>query len=410
MPGPKKRVLFVDDEPRVLDGLRRMLHKLRDEWEMEFVTSAREALEALEKRPFDVVVSDMRMPEMDGAVLLNQVRERFPSAVRLILSGQSDREMLIKSVGPTHQFLSKPCDADTLKATVVRAGALRERLADEQLKAVVSGIRALPSVPGLYMQLLEVLQQPDSSLQAVARIIGSDVAMTAKVLQLVNSAFFGLRRHIESPAQAIAYLGVDTIKAVVLTAGAFTGFEDSRQAREVAEALYPHSALVGDVAARIVRTVTSDKDMFDIATMAGMLHDVGKLVFAAELPAVWRAAIRASRQRHLSSSEAERQACGVSHAELGAYLLALWGLPDLIVEAVAFHHAPATAPAHTFSALTAVHIANALAYSTVGAADAEVAVQLDMEYLERVGEAKRLPEWQALAAQAVVRDEEQANA
>ena len=251
MPNVKKRVLFVDDEPKVLDGLRRMLRKMRNEWEMEFATSGTEALEAIRKQPFDVVVSDMRMPGMDGAELLTKVREICPTAVRLILSGHSEKEMILKSVGPTHQFLAKPCDADTLKATVARACALRELLANEQLKGVVSGVKSLPSMPGLYTQLVEVLQSPDSSLQDVAAIIGGDIGMTAKILQLVNSAFFGLRRHIEGPAQAITYLGLDTVSAVVLTAGAFAEFEDSREATEVAETLYPHSITAGSLAGHI---------------------------------------------------------------------------------------------------------------------------------------------------------------
>jgi HD-like signal output (HDOD) protein len=356
------------------------------------------------------VVSDMRMPEMDGAVLLNHVRERFPGVVRLILSGQSDHDMLIKSVGPTHQFLSKPCDADTLKATVVRAGALRTLLADEQLKAVVSGIRTLPSVPGLYTQLLDVLREPDSSLQEVARIISSDVAMTAKVLQLVNSAFFGLRRHIDGLSQAITYLGLDTIRAIVLTAGAFAGFEEAQQGKEVAETLYLHSMLVGDLAVRITKTVTGDKGMISNALMAGMLHDVGKLVFAAELPDTWRAAVRVSREQRLLPVEAERRTCGVTHAELGAYLLGLWGLPDPIVEAVAFHHAASRCPSRTFSALTAVHAANALVLGMGQATEADVTGQTDTGYLESVGEAARVPEWQAIAAQVLTEDRERVNA
>ena len=406
----KKHVLFVDDEPRILDGLRRMLHKLRDEWDMEFVTSAREALEALQKHPFDVIVTDMRMPEMDGAALLSEVRDAHPGVVRLVLSGQSDRTMILKSVGPTHQFLAKPCDADTLKATVARACALRMRLADEQLKAVVSGIRTLPSVPGLYMQLLEVLQEPEASLQDVTHIISRDVGMTAKVLQLVNSAFFGLRRHIESPAQAITYLGMETIKAVVLTAGAFSGFEDSRQAKEVAETLYPHSLIVGELAARIAKSVTDDKSLIDDALMAGMLHDVGKLVLASELPDVWRATLRTMRERQVQSVAAEREACGVSHAELGAYLLGLWGLPDTIVEAIAFHHEPDQCPTQTFSALTAVHAANVLVLANAAQADAPSAVHIDMDYIEHLGLAERVPQWQAIAAEVLSGEEEQANA
>ena len=403
MSTPKKRVLFVDDEPKVLDGLRHMLRKLRDEWEMEFAPSGREALEAMERQPFDVVVSDMQMPEMDGAGLLNRVRERYPGTVRLILSGHSDKEMILRSVGPTHQFLAKPCDADTLKETVIRAYALRELLDSDELKTIVAGIDALPSLPTLYSRLLQVLQSPESSVQEVADIISSDVGMTAKVLQLVNSAFFSLRRHIESPAQAISYLGLDTVQAVVLTAGAFAELGDSREALEIAETLYPHSVKVGGLAGTIARLVSNDKSLIDDSLMAGMLHDVGKLVFVAKLPDVWREANKIAREKKMPIQDAERAASGVSHAELGGYLLGLWGLPNPIVEAVAFHHRPRTCLSQVFSVLTAVHVANELVVGTEAAPDDAparpdaAATQLDTEYLEELGVADRVPEWQALA-------------
>ena len=404
----RKRILFVDDEPKILDGLRRMLRNMRREWDMTFVTSGREALEAINKEPFDVVVSDMRMPEMDGAELLNRVRERCPTAVRLILSGHSEREMILKSVGPTHQFLAKPCDADSLKATVARACALRDLLGDEQLKAVVASVKTLPSVPLLYGRLLDVLGSPDGSLQEVAQIISSDVGMTAKVLQLVNSAFFGLRHHIESPAQAITYLGMDTVRAVVLTAGVFSEFEYAETAMVAAEELYPHSISVGSLAGKIARTARADQKLIDDVLMAGMLHDVGQLILAAELPEVWREAVRASSERKMRLHEAERELLGVTHAELGAYLLGLWGLPNPIVEAVAFHHQPSRCLSRAFTVLTPVHAADALVHEMNWGHEEKDAAWIDMAYLNEVGVAGRVPQWWELCRSTRAEEREHA--
>jgi len=401
----KKRILFVDDEPNVLDGLRRMLRKMRDEWAMTFVASAREALEALEQAPFDVVISDMRMPEMGGAELLDEVRRRCPAAVRLILSGHSDQEMILKSVGPTHQFLAKPCDAEQLKATVARACALRELLADEQLKAVVASIKSLPSVPLFYSRLLGLLNSPECSLQDVGKIISSDVGMTAKILQLVNSAFFGLRHHIESPSQAIAYLGIETVRAVVLTASVFSEFEHAPQAKKTAESLYPHSITVGNLAGKIAKTVSADRRLLDDALMAGMLHDVGELVLAAELPEAKEKTLQIARERKVPLHEAERDVLGVSHAELGAYLLGLWGLPDPIVEAVAFHHTPSKCLSRAFAVLTPVHAANALLKQADKRPDEQYADGLDTTYLEEVGVAQHLPRWRELCESVLTAEE-----
>ena len=105
----KTRILFVDDEPLVLQGLQRMLRPMRNEWEMAFVESGRRALEEMATLPFQVVVSDMRMPGMNGAQFLSHVQELYPRTVRLILSGHADKDLIMKCVGTAHQFLAKPC-------------------------------------------------------------------------------------------------------------------------------------------------------------------------------------------------------------------------------------------------------------------------------------------------------------
>ena len=110
-----KRILFVDDEPMILQGIQHSLRGMRAEWEVALANSGAEALETMAQAPFDVVITDMRMPGMDGAQLLDLVKVKFPRTVRIILSGQSDRETILRSVGPSHQYLSKPCDLDELK-------------------------------------------------------------------------------------------------------------------------------------------------------------------------------------------------------------------------------------------------------------------------------------------------------
>jgi len=206
----KKQILFVDDEPLILQGLKRMLRGLRSEWDMTFVQSGAEALEKMVGAPFDVIVSDMRIPEMDGSQLLDTVKHRYPNMVRVVLSGHSEEEMIMKTVKSAHQFISKPCNAETLKSTISRMFALREVLTQEGLKRLVSRIESLPSLPSLYTQVVELIQSPNSSIKKIGEVISKDLAMTAKILQLVNSAFFGIPRQISNPAQAVGLLGLDT--------------------------------------------------------------------------------------------------------------------------------------------------------------------------------------------------------
>lgn len=388
-----KRVLFVDDEPNVLDGLQRMLRPLRQEWEMEFVESGGAALEVLRDSHFDVVVSDMRMPGMTGDELLIEVMKRHPHVVRIILSGQSERDMIMKTVGAAHQFLAKPCDADLIKNTVIRACSLRDLLQSESIKSLVAQIDSLPSLPSLYAEIMRELQSPDTSIQKVGKIISEDVGMTAKILQLVNSAFFGLPRHVSSPAQAASLLGLDTVKALVLSVQIFSQFDQTKTHGFHLETLWRHSMVTGVYAKIIATAEEQERKMIDDSLMAGLLHDVGKLVLAANFPEKFSAAIALEAANGLSGWEAEREVIGHSHAEIGAYLLGLWGIPTPIVETLAFHHTPSICSADGFTPLTAVHVANCIENRGACGGQPKHDIEFDTEYLERLGLTERIPEW-----------------
>ena len=220
-----KRILFVDDEPNVLSGLQRTLRPMQYQWEMEFVPSGEEALQALGLRPFDAVVTDMRMPGMTGAQLLDIVRDKFPQTIRIVLSGQSERESLVRSISSAHQFLSKPCEPEKLKSVIEGTIALANLLEDEALKKFISRLKCVPSIPTVYQEFTKEMRSADPSAQRLGKIISQDMGMTSKVLQTVNSAGYGIRVEISDPARAVMMLGIDTIQAMLLSLGVFSSFD-----------------------------------------------------------------------------------------------------------------------------------------------------------------------------------------
>jgi HD-like signal output (HDOD) protein/CheY-like chemotaxis protein len=394
----KKRILFVDDEVMVLQGLQRMLRSMRAEWEMEFVESAAAALALLEQKPFDVIVSDMRMPHMNGAELLAEVMKRHPTTVRLILSGYADKDLILKCVGSTHQYLAKPCDAESLKATVARASNLEDSLRNGRLKTLVCQMTRLPSIPSLYMQVVEKSSRSDASVEEIGAIIGRDIGMTAQVLKLTNSAFFGLSRQFSSASEAVAYLGLDTIKSLVLSIHAFSQFEKAETGALKIESLWNHSMQVASSAKRISKLEGQEPKAAEEAFTAGMLHDIGKLVLAVNLPNEYTEATRLARSG-LELPLAEYQVFGANHADVGGYLIGLWGLPVPVVEAVALHHAPCLATQPTFSPLTSVHTANVLEWERPNSANGAPAPRLDENYLSLVGVSSRLAAWRKALAE-----------
>jgi len=335
---PLKRVLFVDDEPKVLDGLRRTLYVLRHEWRMDFVLSSTEALARLAAEPFDVIVTDMRMPDMSGADLLAEVIRLYPQMTRIVLSGSCEKEIALQSAALAHQFISKPCNAEVLKNVIDRVLVLRTMLSNPGLQTFVSRIKSLPSVPVLYYALMEAINDKDAPARKIGDIIAKDPAMSAKIIQLVNSPLFGLRRRLANPSEAAVYLGTDTLRSLALSIAVFSQFRADGPFRPSIDDLQSHSLRTAQLARRIAVSQALPQPQVEEAFLGGLLHDVGKLMLMGHDAAQYNQCIERARSADVPLPDMEHQLFGADHAEIGMYLLSLWGLSSGVVEAVALHH------------------------------------------------------------------------
>jgi putative nucleotidyltransferase with HDIG domain len=398
-----KRILFVDDEPNVLSGLQRTLRPMQYQWEMEFVPSGEEALQALGLRPFDAVVTDMRMPGMTGAQLLDVVRDRFPQTIRIVLSGQSERESLVRSISSAHQFLSKPCEPEKLKSVIEGTIALANLLEDEALKKFISRLKCVPSIPTVYQEFTKEMRSADPSAQRLGKIISQDMGMTSKVLQTVNSAGYGIRVEISDPARAVMMLGIDTIQAMLLSLGVFSSFDPRVLSAQEASRLWDHSVLVSRFTRLIAKAEGVAPADLGSYESAGLLHDIGKLVMASADPKEYRLIENVAFSTETDQCVVEKEVFGCSHPEVGAYLLGLWGLPSHIIEAVAWHHEPSKSPSVKFSSLAAVHVASALD----GHMDASFgqAPVFDEAFLARLGLTGRREVWVQLCHEQFEREQ-----
>lgn len=397
MQDPDRRLLFVDDDPNILNALQRMLRPLHATWDMHFAENGEEALKILAIQSFDVVVSDMRMPGMDGNELLSRVKLHYPHIVRIILSGHCDQGKIVRSVGLTHQFLAKPCEAELLKQTVARACGLRDVLSDSKLTKLVSSLDSVPSLPSLYAAIMEELNSEGASIQRVGDIISRDPGMTAKVLQLINSAYFGLRRHIANPTQAVNYLGLEIVKALVITVPIFSELNSARVPGLSLDRVWSHSMSVSVLARKIANDIGTEASIFEAAFTAGLLHDIGKLILAVNLPDEYRDALLRSSRENIPVWQAEEAVFGTTHAHVGAYLLGLWGLPIEIVEAVAFHHQPTPYRQNTFSPLSAVRYADYLHGEVEPKNDGEIDDSINAEMLAQLGSTEIIEQWKVIA-------------
>ena len=392
-----KRVLFVDDEESILAGLRNLLRKQRNRWDMVFAVGGEAALVELAAGPFDVIVSDMRMPGMDGATLLERVKQEHPMTARIVLSGHAERDAVMRAIPVTHQFLSKPCDADTLRSVVERACDLQRFLQNDIVRQAIGRLDKVPSIPRTYSAITTAMGNPSSSLADVARIVERDPAMSAKILQLVNSAYFGLAQRTGSVQQAVSYLGLELLRGLALAAHVFSeaipptdGFSlDRAQA---------HSLL----AAILARRFLSGHKQAEEAFTAAIVQDIGTIVLAVGLPEQFQQIVRTARVTGSSLHACERELLGTTHAEIGAYLLGSWGLPLTIVETVAYHHTPGLVQEGSREVLAAVHVANAMVDAGLGpAVPGQVGDGIDLAFLEQAGLMDRLDKWKAIADKVV---------
>jgi HD-like signal output (HDOD) protein/ActR/RegA family two-component response regulator len=349
---PKQRVLFVDDEPLMLAGLSNLLCRDRTRWDIVFVGGGEEALAELRRNAFDVVVSDMRMPGMDGAALLTAIRDEFPAVVRVMLTGYAEPDALTRAMPAIHQLLNKPCNAKTLRGALERGMNLGLLQGDSELKPIIGRLNRLPSPPDVYHALSAKLTAPKASNLDVYSIIASDPAMCAKVLQLVNNAWFDEARPTCSIEEAIDIVGLEQLGYIAMTASVFGCIEAETSSAAVRE--LQQAALR---CARLVERFIDDERKTDVF-VAALLCDIGRLVLTVGVPERY-ATVMDRAAAGTAVCVAEQEVFGVTHAEVGACLLSIWGLPESIVELVRAHHDPSSAPASLREYAAAVHVADA---------------------------------------------------
>lgn len=387
-------ILFVDDEEHLLQGIRRLLHSHRQEWTMTFCNSGQEAMRKMETAHYDIVVTDMRMPEVDGSRVLFESYVNYPSTMRCVLSGQSERAQTCKVSGTAHQFLSKPTQQMELEEMVARVERMSKSSLSEELRLAATRLAAVPCQPHILALLTAELTRPDPQMDAIAKLVSRDVGMSAKVVQLVWSSFFGLPRKSLCPVEAVHLLGVDMLRELVIEHGLFTPFVDSPGVNFSITELAEHSVQVARTAQAITMCETNDPLQSKLAYFAGLTHDIGKLLLVHQFPDRYAAALRMTREEDCTLWQSEREVFGASHAEVGSYLLALWGFPDEVVQSVAHYRSPSHCDDNAFGTATAVHVANLLKRNDHSTRNAQHQQLLyGSEHLAASGLARRIATW-----------------
>lgn len=358
-------------------------------WELVHVGTIHGAELELQRAPIDIAVmffdkapvADSTAPRPAALLqFLGHLRDEYPRVIRIALSHTSNERTQMATTLNAHQTLTLPCDPTSLKRAVASAAALQRRFHYARLQKAVGGAHQLPSPPSIYLALNAALRSTQQGLHPVVEVIQGDPGLTARILQVVNSPALGVGRAVGNVTQAVGLLGVERIRCLVLALEMTRSFETQNNE---AESLQQHGFAVADLAARI-----AGADRSSIAYTAGLLHDVGKLVMLTRMPKEYNTVTRSGTD---SAYNLEMSVWGFSHAEMGAYLLGLWGLPLLLVETVANHHAPQRNASKRIDLATVIHVADALVHEASGGPS-----RLDPELTGQPGAEQKLEAWRSL--------------
>lgn len=355
----QSRVLFVDDDPALRDLYASISPELREQYEVFTASSGKEGVKLMQDKAFDVVVSDLTMPGMDGVQFLGHVVRTQPDSARIIISGYLDRLKIAQCLFVGHRYFNKPCDIKALCGLLLRLNSFREIVSNQKVRSVIGGLGSLPGPPDTYIKLEDVLNSAYSSLNDVAEVVEKDIGVTTKLLQIVNSAQFGIAQQIVSPTEAVQLVGVEVVRGLVLGLQAFSVYKSNPAKKAPPMNLWDHSLQVALSARRIAQAQGLSHRASEKAFLGGLLHDIGKIVIIANVPDEYNEVVNYARDYGIPLHESERRRFGATHAQIGAYLLALWGIQEDVVNLVAHHHSLNEFPENEdCGPLAAVHAAH----------------------------------------------------
>jgi putative nucleotidyltransferase with HDIG domain len=388
----KKNILLVDEDELVLKSLKRSLRRFKDQCNVSYAQSAKEALAQLDQEVIDVLITEVRLIDSDSELFLRSFLKRHPSAARIVLTGYTSSDAIFKFAGLAHQLLAKPWSDHALIETIQRADLISRMLSDNRMKQTLNLIENFPSIPSVYVELTEKLKNGESSMEEIGAIIIQDPSLTIKLLQIVNSPYYGLPMPVTDPQKAVNLLGLDIIKGFVLSSGIFKQYEKTSAVCLQIDALWQHSLKSANIVRQIAKRERLEKDIEEASFIASLLHDVGKIIIASNFPNEHKEICNRTASEGLPGWDAERMVLGVSHAEIGAYLLGLWGLPLTIIKAVQEHHCPNLDEHTQIDQTVLVHVANAIEKASL-TPSGDPTAELNPEFVARLHLGNSIAEW-----------------
>lgn len=386
-------VLFVDDNPQTLDGYKRLFQSQKCHWNAIFADNAGLAVDLLETRYIDVIISDLEMPIVNGAILLQHVKKVSPHTIRIILSGCSEDKMIMETVKSAHRIFPKPSSYEAIIDILDRSYYLHQLIMSPNARRILMEVGTIPSIPLLLQEIMIAVEDESCSLNDIAKMISQDMGMSVNILRLVNSPYFGLPNEIVSIEQAVSLLGLEIIKTLIISVHFFESFKTPHEAE--LDELLNHSLNTANFCKKIFTSMKRNREESDRAFITGFMHDLGKLILMSYFPQKYSKFIAKLSEKENSADtiSIEQAFFEANHGEIGAFLLGLWGFKDETIEAVAFHHSPMNAKYVDPLLLAALHCADVYEHEIRESMILSDTGTLDVAFLEKTGFIDKEEEW-----------------
>lgn len=394
----KKNILFVDDNENVISGIQRQLRPYRNCWQLFFARTGEQALELMAEQSIDLIISEIMLPEMRGDELLAKIMEQHPATVRMIFSGYTSEESLQKALEYAHQYLTKPCTPENLHEAILQIFTIQTCINNPLIISELGDINQLPSLPKIYRELNAAIADENSTPRSIADIFSKDPGLSAKLLQLINSPYFGMNRIVSSLSEAINLIGIKRLNSLLLSAHLRAQFPASdAETALYMEYIWQDAAKVSELARLIALSENQQEDRPDQAYLGGLLHNIGLLIFLSRRGNKLKTFLEQVKHTDIPIRQLETNIFGFTAPEAAAYLLSLWKIPPRIIEAILLQNSPNQTDYDGMNALTAVHAAACLIKHVSADFERLFNIQLDQAYLERLGKTDRIADWQRLA-------------
>lgn len=355
-------ILFLYIPNQLTSELKLYCDSFQNEWEVFYADQQNQVLDILANNNIDVFFAEFNPNDESSLNTFKIVKEKYPKIIRIGFSNSLGAEVTSKKIDYIHRIIYKPFTAESIKEQVEKIFFLQNLLQNENIIKVTNSLDHLPSLPDIFLELEREMNSPYSSFKRMATIIVKDVTLTAKILKVVNSAYFGLSHKVVDIVQALNLLGVEIVKSIVLFEKTFSTKEFSSIPAEAINLLWEHSFKTAQLSRKITRLETNDNKLCEIAYISGLLHDIGKLIIWKVLPKHNPIILKQKKLIEIDYLD-EFDTFDTSHAEIGAYLLGLWGFPDQVVEAISLHHILNKTHINKFSVYLGLYFANMLANS-----------------------------------------------